>query len=103
MLEISLISARIGIMTDRPAPLSFSIVYETKNLESVDLKNIDRSLHSLARQDHPIQSANEFLLMQSDEVPQNTLRDILKRYPWIRVIQVPEDTGYYEMKAVLEF
>ena len=54
---------------------SFSIVYETENLSSVDLKNIYHSLASLNMQEVSLESANEFLLINSGNLPDNIIQD----------------------------
>jgi glycosyltransferase involved in cell wall biosynthesis len=78
---------------------SFSIVYETENLESVELENIYRSLSSLAAQDISPAQANEFLIIDSGDAPAEVIEQLCSMYPWITVRRVPE-IGYYEAKMM---
>jgi glycosyltransferase involved in cell wall biosynthesis len=78
---------------------SFSIVYETENLESVELENIYRSLSSLAAQDISPAQANEFLIIDSGDAPAEVIEQLCSRYSWITVRRVPE-IGYYEAKMM---
>jgi len=78
---------------------SFSIVYETENLESVELENIYRSLASLAAQDISPAQANEFLIIDSGDAPAEVIEQLSSMYPWITVRRVPE-IGYYEAKMM---
>jgi glycosyltransferase involved in cell wall biosynthesis len=76
---------------------SFSIVYETENLSSVELENIYRSLASLANQDIPLDQANEFLIVDGGYAPPEVIEELCSRYPWINVKQVP-GISYHEAK-----
>jgi hypothetical protein len=78
---------------------SFSIVYETENLSSVELENIYRSLASIADQDISPEKANEFLIIDSDYAPQELIDEICSKYPWITVQKAPR-IGYYEAKML---
>jgi glycosyltransferase involved in cell wall biosynthesis len=78
---------------------SFSIVYETENLSSVDLENIYRSLASIADQDISPEQANEFLIIDGGYAPQEVIDEISSKYPWISVKKVP-GLGYYEAKML---
>lgn len=78
---------------------SFSIVYETENLASVELENIYRSLASLATQDVSPEQANEFLIIDSGNAPAEVIEQLCSTYPWITVRKVP-GIGYYEAKMM---
>jgi glycosyltransferase involved in cell wall biosynthesis len=78
---------------------SFSIVYETENLESVELENIYRSLSSLAAQDISPAQANEFLIIDSGDAPAEVIEQLCSMYPWITVRRVPE-IDYHEAKMM---
>jgi glycosyltransferase involved in cell wall biosynthesis len=78
---------------------SFSIVYETENLSSVDLKNIYHSLASLNMQEVSLESANEFLLINSGNLPDNIIQELCLTYKWIKVKNLP-DIGYYQSKMI---
>ena len=82
-----------------PAVLpTFSIIYETENLASLKLENIYPSLDSLVGQDLPVTEANEFFIMDSGDVPDQTLKDLCAKYPWIQTRKIDPDLGYYEAK-----
>jgi glycosyltransferase involved in cell wall biosynthesis len=76
---------------------SFSIVYETENLSSVELENIYRSLASLATQDISPAQANEFLIVDGGYAPAEVIEELSSKYPWINVKQVP-GISYHEAK-----
>jgi glycosyltransferase involved in cell wall biosynthesis len=78
---------------------SFSIVFETENLASVELENIYRSLESIASQDISPEMANEFLIIDSGYAPQEIIDEICAKYPWITVKQAP-GVGYYAAKML---
>jgi len=68
---------------------SFSIVYETENLSSVELDNIYRSLASLVAQDLSPEQANEFLIIDGGDAPAEVIEQICLMYPWITVQRAP--------------
>ncbi len=76
---------------------SFSIVYETENLSSVELDNVYRSLASLATQDIPLEQANEFLVIDGGNAPAGVIADLCSKYPWITVERFPR-ISYYAAK-----
>lgn len=78
---------------------SFSIVFETENLSSVELENIYRSLASIAAQDISPEQANEFLIIDAGYAPQAVIDEICSKYPWIKVQKAP-GIGYYEAKML---
>lgn len=77
---------------------SFSLVIETANLSLADLDGLRETLESLAAQSLPVQNAEEVLLTDSGDVPAEVLQNTLKTYPWVRVMRLPEGTGYEELK-----
>ena len=77
---------------------SFSVVIETANLSLADLDGLRETLGSLADQSLTIQTARDVLIMDSGDVPEGLLQQALLRYPWVRVIRLPEGTGYEELK-----
>jgi glycosyltransferase involved in cell wall biosynthesis len=79
---------------------SFSIIFETENLATVDLANIYRSLDSLAAQTIPASQANEFLIIESGDTPPRVLDELRSKYPWIQVRQAEPGIGYYEAKML---
>lgn len=78
---------------------SFSIVYETENLASVELENIYRSLGSIAAQDVSPEQANEFLIIDGGNAPPEVIEELCSKYSWITVRQAP-GIGYYEAKML---
>jgi hypothetical protein len=76
---------------------SFSVVFETENLLSVELENIYHSLVSLEQQDIPITQANEFFIVDGSYAPQEIIDEISFKYPWINIKQIP-GIGYHEAK-----
>jgi glycosyltransferase involved in cell wall biosynthesis len=77
---------------------SFSVVVETANLSLADLDGLRETLASLAAQSLPIQGANEVLLADSGDVPEETLQRSLTAFPWVRRMRLPDGTGYEELK-----
>jgi hypothetical protein len=76
---------------------SFSMIYETENLSSVELENIYRSLASIANQDISPEQANEFLTIEGDYAPEEVIAQLCSKYPWIQVKRMPGIT-YHEAK-----
>lgn len=76
---------------------TFSIVFETENLATVELNNIYRSLSSLARQVISPETANEFLIIDSGDTPEEVLESLCLSYPWITIKKIPK-IDYYEAK-----
>jgi glycosyltransferase involved in cell wall biosynthesis len=77
---------------------SFSLIIETANLSLADLGGLRETLESLAAQSLPVQNAEEVLLADSGDVPAEVLQNTLKTFPWVRVMRLPEGTGYEELK-----
>jgi glycosyltransferase involved in cell wall biosynthesis len=78
---------------------SFSIIFETENLASVELDNIYRSLASIAEQDISPKQANEFLIIDGGYAPKEIINEICSKYPWVTVHQAP-GIGYYKAKML---
>ena len=78
---------------------SFSLVYETENLCTVELENIYRSLDSLATQEISPSQANEFLIIDGGYAPDEIITEICAKYPWITVKRIP-NINYYEAKMM---
>ena len=66
----------MNAVSDRSLP-SFSLVLETVNLELADVDDVRRSLASLAQQDLSPEAANEVVMVESGEVPQEVLATLL--------------------------
>lgn len=88
--------SRQATVQERTLP-SFSIVYETENLSSVELENIYRSLASLSQQEISPEIANEFLIINAGSAPEEVINEICAKYPWVTVKQV-SNVGYQEAK-----
>ena len=79
---------------------SFSIVFETENLSSVELDNLYRSLDSLSCQSVPIHKTNEFLIIDSGNVSIDTRKKICERYPFVKFHKVHNKLDYHEAKML---
>jgi hypothetical protein len=77
--------------------MTFSVVFETENLSSVELENVYRSLDSLSEQSVFLDQANEFLIIDGDYAPPEVIEEIKVKYPWVTVKKFP-GIGYYEAK-----
>jgi glycosyltransferase involved in cell wall biosynthesis len=83
-----------------PQP-SFSIVLETENLANANLEGLVNSLASLVhQQDVSPKDANEVLLIDSGDAPEDLLQQLCDRYPWIKIHPAPPNTGYYNAKML---
>ncbi len=78
---------------------SFSIIFETENLASVELENIYRSLASIATQEISPTQANEFLMIDSGNAPPEVIEQLCQKYPWIQMIHQP-GIHYYDAKRL---
>ncbi|MBE9012266.1 glycosyltransferase family 2 protein, partial [Pseudanabaenaceae cyanobacterium LEGE 13415] len=79
---------------------NFSIVLETENLANADLNGLLRSLSSLASQDPSPTVANEVLLIESGDIPESLLSQLVAQYPWIKICSAPAGTEYYDSKML---
>ncbi|MGF1568065.1 MAG: glycosyltransferase family A protein [Nodosilinea sp.] len=79
--------------------LSFSVIYETENLSSVELDNVYRSLDSISRQTIKPQNANEFIIIDGGYVSQDVIGELQKKYPWIS-IHYAKGVQYYDGKML---
>lgn len=77
---------------------TFSIILETENLETSDIKRLQKSIVSLAAQ-YPEQ-ANEVLLIDSGTIPRQLLNQLQLSYPWLIIKTAPSETTYYESKML---
>lgn len=77
---------------------SFSLIIETANLSLADLDGLQATLETLEAQSLSPTRANEVLIADSGDVPDDIFRQALKTYPWARVMRLPEGTGYEELK-----
>jgi glycosyltransferase involved in cell wall biosynthesis len=77
---------------------SLSLVIETANLSLADLDGLRETLESLAAQSLPISEANEVLLADSGDVPDDVLQQALKAFPWVSHMRLPDGVGYEELK-----
>ncbi|MDX2100089.1 MAG: glycosyltransferase family 2 protein [Leptolyngbyaceae cyanobacterium bins.59] len=77
---------------------SFSLIVETENLSSAELDGLTQCLNSLLNQDIPITQANEVLITESGDVPEETIAQLRIDYPWLTVQTIQANTDYYEAK-----
>lgn len=94
----SLSQEQVDLSIETKIP-SFSIVFETENLSSVELENIYQSLASIAAQDISPEQANEFLIIDGGYAPKEVIEQMCSKYPWITVRQMP-GIGYHEAKMM---
>jgi glycosyltransferase involved in cell wall biosynthesis len=79
---------------------SFSIVIETENLANANIKDLAKSLNSLANQDISPDIAKEVLLIDTGDTPPNLLKQLCKQYPWIKVHHSQLSVSYYKAKML---
>ncbi|WP_448526243.1 glycosyltransferase family 2 protein [Parathermosynechococcus lividus] len=96
---MSLVSNELHCDPNAALP-SFSIILETENLAAASLEGLCHSLRSLVQQDLPLDHANEVLLIDSGDAPQDLLRQLCQRYPWLKVYPAAADIGYYQAKML---
>ncbi len=77
---------------------SFSIVIETENLSSAEIAGLEQCLDSLICQSVSPTTANEVLLLNSGDTPQELVEQICSKYTWLKPYQLPEEVDYYESK-----
>ncbi len=78
--------------------ITFSIILETENLETSDIKRLQKSIVSLAAQSP--EQANEVVLIDSGNTPRQVLNQLQLRYPWLTIKSAPPETEYYESKML---
>ena len=81
-------------MNDR----TFSIILETENIETSDIKRLQKSIVSLAAQSP--EQANEVVLIDSGNIPRQLLNQLQLSYPWLTIKSAPPETEYYESKIL---
>jgi len=77
---------------------TFSIILETENLETSDIKRLQQSIVSLAAQ--LPEQANEVVLIDSGNTPRQLLNQLQLSYPWLTIKSAPPETEYYESKML---
>ena len=77
---------------------SFSVVIETANLSMAELDGLIGTLRSMAAQSVPIRNAAEVLLVDTGDVPEHVLQQLLTDYSWVRLMRLPSSVGYEELK-----
>jgi glycosyltransferase involved in cell wall biosynthesis len=87
------------ISSSNKTTLTFSVVYETENLSSVELDNIYRSLDSISKQTIQPKEANEFLIIDGGYAPQNVIKELQEKYNWVKIHR-EENIRYYDGKML---
>jgi len=82
----------------KPGIPSFSIILETENLATVNLKNVYYCLDSLAAQDISPRYAREVVMLNSGDLPEGIQNSLQDRYRWLQIKKISSDHGYYEVK-----
>jgi glycosyltransferase involved in cell wall biosynthesis len=77
---------------------TFSIILETENLETSDIKRLQQSIVLLAAQSP--EQANEVVLIDSGNTPKQLLNQLQLNYPWLTIKSAPPETEYYESKML---
>lgn len=77
---------------------TFSLILETENLETADIKGLQKSIVSLAAQSP--EQANEVLLIDSGNTSKELLNQLQISYPWLMIKTAPPETEYYESKML---
>ncbi|MBZ8181005.1 glycosyltransferase family 2 protein [Oscillatoria salina] len=77
---------------------SFSIILETENLSTADLGDLYLSLNSLVGQNPSPAEANEVIIVDSGDTPQEVLQELRSRFPWLKLHQAPPGISYYQAK-----
>jgi len=79
---------------------SFSIVVETANLATASHELLAESLDSLESQSVSPALATDVVILDSGEAAPDLLQQLKRRYPWLRVESIPEDTDYGDQKSM---
>ncbi len=77
---------------------TFSIILETENLVTSDIKGLQKSIVSLIAQSP--EQANEVLLIDSGNISKKLLHQLQISYPWLTIKMAPPETEYYESKML---
>jgi glycosyltransferase involved in cell wall biosynthesis len=90
-----------GEFSRSPETMStFSIVLETENLATADLRGLMQAIDCLAAQTPPPSAANEVLIIDSGDLPESVKIQLLDQYPWLTFIAAPAGTTYYQAKML---
>jgi glycosyltransferase involved in cell wall biosynthesis len=79
---------------------TFSIVLETENLATADLRGLIQAIDALAAQSPPPTQANEVLIIDSGDIPETVKTQLLDQYSWLTCIAAPAGTTYYQAKML---
>jgi glycosyltransferase involved in cell wall biosynthesis len=79
---------------------SFSIILETENLATSDVKGLVEAITSLANQDLSPVHANEVFLIDSSDTPIDLLTQLRNQYSWLTIHQASPETEYYQAKML---
>ncbi|NJM46044.1 MAG: glycosyltransferase family 2 protein [Alkalinema sp. RU_4_3] len=79
---------------------SFSILLETENLATADLRGLTEAIDCLAGQSPSPTQANEVLIIDSGDIPAQVKTQLLDQYPWLTFMAAPEGTTYYQAKML---
>lgn len=82
----------------QPPLASFSIVVETENLSSAEIAGLTRCLDTLAAQDLSPTQAQEVTIVESGDVPKETIDRLCIDYPFLTVRRIAADIDYYTAK-----
>ena len=75
---------------------SFSIIIEIENLLIAGFAYLTDCLDSLAVQTYSASNAKEVILLDSGESTAEQLATVCQRYPWVQIVKISDECGYYE-------
>jgi glycosyltransferase involved in cell wall biosynthesis len=84
----------------RPELPTFSIVLETENLATADLRGLLAAIDCLAAQDPAPTIANEVFVIDSGDIPEAVKQQLTQQYPWLTIYQAPSGITYYGAKML---
>jgi hypothetical protein len=77
---------------------TFSVILETENLAATSPEKLFNCLRSIQEQSISPTMANDFLVVQSGDIPAEMLGKIHNQFPWLEVMCIDENKHYYEAK-----
>lgn len=79
---------------------TFSLVLETYNLGEVRLERFEAALESLGRQSLPVSEAQQLIVVDTGELPEVELTELIERQGWSPLYERVEGTNYEGTKQV---
>lgn len=79
---------------------SFSLIIETANLRLAHVDRLRDALASIAKQEPSPRDAEQVVLLEDGELPEDLLTDLRVTYPWLTTRRIPPGLGYGDQKAI---